>query len=512
MNAHLLAAALAPTFAPTVAPASPLAASPWSGGGAEAASGGGAFSRLLNDARQGPGATAEPPRPSNAEAESASRRGEPGEAAQAAARENRTDRSGQTERPASPDRPESGDGDAAGEPTSTSTGVRAEAGRRAGGPGTSNSSSSQAAAARREGAAASTRATRGAGGAAGAPDAEGAEGTPGTEGDDAATALGRGRRAGAEAADPLAGAAAMEASTHARSQPAGEAAAGVSGQAASAARATAATEAAGDDLHALLQAAARGAGTAAAGSPADSSTGARGAAVSRRNANDSGGADANLDPRATSTQSLRAAASDGAVALAAADAGRTFDGVLADATSHLVHLPSGAVGGAAGTGAAAGPAGTTSLMREAGLATPPGSEGFARELGAQVTLFVREGVQQARLHLNPQELGPVLVRIQLEGQAAQVHLAAELAPTRQALEQALPSLASQLSEAGLTLTGGGVFGQPPQGFTEREAAGAEDRRALHRTDGPAESAPQDAGMAAATGRWSAPRGLVDLVA
>jgi flagellar hook-length control protein FliK len=94
---------------------------------------------------------------------------------------------------------------------------------------------------------------------------------------------------------------------------------------------------------------------------------------------------------------------------------------------------------------------------EGTLASQPGSSAFATELSAQLTTYVRQGVQHARLQLNPADLGPVDVRIQVDGDAARVVLTAEQAPTRQWLEQALPSLAGSLREAGLTLAGGGVF-------------------------------------------------------
>ncbi len=98
---------------------------------------------------------------------------------------------------------------------------------------------------------------------------------------------------------------------------------------------------------------------------------------------------------------------------------------------------------------------------QASLPAPPGSAGFAPQLAAQVTLWLKEGVQEAQLHLNPAELGPVQVSIALDGQAAQVSFAVERPPTRQALEQALPGLAATLADAGFTLAGGGVFDQPP---------------------------------------------------
>jgi flagellar hook-length control protein FliK len=112
-------------------------------------------------------------------------------------------------------------------------------------------------------------------------------------------------------------------------------------------------------------------------------------------------------------------------------------------------------------------------------------------------------------------MGPVSVQIQLDGQTAVVHLGAEQAHTRQALEQALPQLASQLSEAGLTLTGGGVFEHTQQG---RQGMGAgEDRdggRAADRSPdpwGPGSPERQDE-VARGTTRAPQRRGVVDLVA
>ncbi|HSQ73431.1 MAG TPA: flagellar hook-length control protein FliK, partial [Rubrivivax sp.] len=151
--------------------------------------------------------------------------------------------------------------------------------------------------------------------------------------------------------------------------------------------------------------------------------------------------------------------------------------------------------------------GSAAPSGEARLTAAPGSAEFSSQLGAQLTTFVREGVQHARLHLHPAELGPVTVRIQIDGQAAQVHMAAEHALTRQALEQSMPMLAGSLREAGLTLSGGGVFEQPRQ----REGGDAPGQR--------------DAGTANARGSERSPetprhtpidaparRGVVDLVA
>jgi len=127
-----------------------------------------------------------------------------------------------------------------------------------------------------------------------------------------------------------------------------------------------------------------------------------------------------------------------------------------------IALPAVALPTPPATPAAMPSGGAAAPVAEARMAAGPGSEAFAAELGSQLTTFVRDGVQHARLHLHPAELGPVTVQIQIDGQAAQIHMAAENGLTRQALEQSMPLLAGSLREAGLTLSGGGVFEQPRQ--------------------------------------------------
>lgn len=146
-------------------------------------------------------------------------------------------------------------------------------------------------------------------------------------------------------------------------------------------------------------------------------------------------------------------------------------------------------------------------VRDAHVAAPLGSPEFAPAVGAQVSLLVREGVQEARLQLNPAEMGPVTVQIQIDGSSAQVTMSAEQAPTRQALEQALPALAGALRESGLTLTGGGVFEQSRQ-QNQGEPSSKGGRPGDRDDDGAIGSV---AGAAGAAQRW-APRGVVDVYA
>jgi len=142
------------------------------------------------------------------------------------------------------------------------------------------------------------------------------------------------------------------------------------------------------------------------------------------------------------------------------------------------------------------------------LPTPIDSPDFAAALGVQVSVLAKDGVQQAELHLNPNELGPVSIHISLDGSAARVDFGADVAATRQAIERGLPELASALQDAGFTLAGGGVSqhagGRP---------AGEDDRASRSRrvdATGAALAAPTGPAAGRATRRVAA--GGVDLYA
>ena len=135
-----------------------------------------------------------------------------------------------------------------------------------------------------------------------------------------------------------------------------------------------------------------------------------------------------------------------------------------------------------------------------------GSKEFAPALGSQLSVLVRNGIEHAQLKLNPAEMGPIEVRISIDGQQAQVDFSAAQAHTRQAMQDAVPALATALRENGLTLTGGGVFEQP------RDSRGD----APAQTHAGGRAAPELAGDAplpsSAAPRLPRARGVVDLYA
>jgi len=155
---------------------------------------------------------------------------------------------------------------------------------------------------------------------------------------------------------------------------------------------------------------------------------------------------------------------------------------------------------------AAGRAVENLMPAQVELKAPPGSNEFAPALGSQLSVMVRDGIDHAQLKLNPADMGPIEVRIRLDGTQAQVDFSAAHAVTRQALQDALPTLAGALRENGLTLTGGGVFEQTREqrGDTHQDGSrGSHDGRG-HPSDATA--------LTASAARSPRARGVVDLYA
>jgi flagellar hook-length control protein FliK len=108
------------------------------------------------------------------------------------------------------------------------------------------------------------------------------------------------------------------------------------------------------------------------------------------------------------------------------------------------------------------------------LDVPFGSTDFAQALADKVSMWVGatqpDGSMTAELHLNPADMGPINVKISLDGQTAHVDFAAAALETRQAIEASLPMLSSALSDVGLSMTGGDVSSQTSQQQAFNQAA------------------------------------------
>jgi len=111
------------------------------------------------------------------------------------------------------------------------------------------------------------------------------------------------------------------------------------------------------------------------------------------------------------------------------------------------------------------------------IATPVNSPDFSQALADKVGMLVKatgdDGTMTAELHLNPAEMGPISVKISLDGQSAQVDFAAAALETRRAIEASLPMLSAALDDVGLTLGGAGVSDQASQqSFAQSDEQGA----------------------------------------
>lgn len=192
-----------------------------------------------------------------------------------------------------------------------------------------------------------------------------------------------------------------------------------------------------------------------------------------------------------------------------------------DAQAALQALPDMAslTGGWAATptpAAAQGPAAAAPVY-QAELPSRPGDAAFAGDLAAQVTVLVEGGFQQAELRLNPAELGPIQIQLNVstQTQTADISFSAVHGLTRESIEQALPELRDMLEAQGLSLGQTGVSGGQQQGGDGRDSAAAQARTARAGAEAGGDGAQVPTGLAgpgSQTGPARATRGMLDLYA
>jgi flagellar hook-length control protein FliK len=135
---------------------------------------------------------------------------------------------------------------------------------------------------------------------------------------------------------------------------------------------------------------------------------------------------------------------------------------------------------------------STPAAAQATIATPMGEPGWHDEASQTLAQLVMHGRERAELRLNPADLGPVDVRIEVRAGEATLAIVAPHATTRDALEQALPQLKEQLAQQGIAVTDATVRdGNPdrspwsaPAPLPARDAAGGEASRPVLVTSGP----------------------------
>ncbi|HKT30478.1 flagellar hook-length control protein FliK [Dyella sp.] len=107
------------------------------------------------------------------------------------------------------------------------------------------------------------------------------------------------------------------------------------------------------------------------------------------------------------------------------------------------------------------PAGATGGVHSLTMNAPAGSSGFAKELGQQITWLSGQDVKQAQIRLNPQNLGPLDVKVSVEHGRVDVSFMTQHPDATAAVQQSLGQLHQMLGGQGLSL-GHATVGQHAQ--------------------------------------------------
>ncbi len=118
-------------------------------------------------------------------------------------------------------------------------------------------------------------------------------------------------------------------------------------------------------------------------------------------------------------------------------------------------------------------------LAHAGISAAPWQPQFAEQLAQRVLMFTAQRVQVAELALNPADLGPVSVSIEVRGTETTLAFGAAHAATRAAIEEALPRLREMLSGHGLQLANASVGDQPRRAWSGPQPRSATTLRVEH---------------------------------
>ena len=129
-------------------------------------------------------------------------------------------------------------------------------------------------------------------------------------------------------------------------------------------------------------------------------------------------------------------------------------------------------------GATASPASNTQyvngvrIMESAPVTVPAhvrfGTEQWSQNIAERTAMLVAQQVKSAEIQLDPPELGPLSVKIQVHNDQAVVNFVSANASVRDALDQSLIRLREMLQEQGMDLVDAGVSGQEREGANDEQ--------------------------------------------
>lgn len=99
---------------------------------------------------------------------------------------------------------------------------------------------------------------------------------------------------------------------------------------------------------------------------------------------------------------------------------------------------------------------------QAQIQAPLGSQRFAEETAQQLQFAIGKQAQFAELKITPADMGPISIKIDMQGNQANLQFIVTQADTKQAIEDALPKLRELFAQAGLQLNGSDVNQQSQQ--------------------------------------------------
>lgn len=196
------------------------------------------------------------------------------------------------------------------------------------------------------------------------------------------------------------------------------------------------------------------------GEPADLLN--RGAAAAKRDA-------ANLPAAASDDADLAASETQAAFAERLAAARQGDPASASERVAELMSQP--------GLRAVAAAPSETAPLHEAGanrLAPSVGTAAWGQALGEKLVWMASGNQQTASLTLNPPNLGPLQVVVNVSNDQATASFFAAQPEVRQALESALPRLREMMGEAGIQLGQASVSAETPQ--QQRDASESPERR------------------------------------
>lgn len=105
---------------------------------------------------------------------------------------------------------------------------------------------------------------------------------------------------------------------------------------------------------------------------------------------------------------------------------------------------------------------STSTVTSHQIQVPVQQPGWGEAVGNRLMMMVNDKVQSAKIHLNPAELGPIEVRVNINHDQASVHFVSSNSVVRDAIDDAFPRLKEMFAQNGLNLSDANVSQQSPQ--------------------------------------------------